>query len=184
MRRLAALLLSAVPCAGLAHDVVVNRLTLVQREANHLSMTLVIDYITTLKAAAAPAASYKEFVIACAGMPEAQLQRTVAQAQAALEQGIVLRDRQQRRLRVTPLHWPAPAEARRLLQQAAMASVALGTDKPEPTAVELTADVVAVQAIAAVEVQLPPALADLLVVSYKPLQTWVDPHSHKATIKF
>jgi hypothetical protein len=183
MRTLAALLLTLPITAG-AHDVVANRLTLVQRDANHVSMTLVIDYVATLKAAAAPGASYKEFVIACSGMADAQLQRTLSQAHTTLEKGIVLNDAQHRTLRVTPLRWPSLTEARKLLQQAAMAAIALGTDKAEPTTLELTADIVSSQRIQSLDVQLPAALADVLVVSYKPVQTVIDPQSRKARITF
>jgi len=184
MKTLAALLLMALPITAGAHDVVANRLTLVQRDANHVSMTLVIDYVTTLKAVAAPAASYKEFVIACSGMADAQLQRTLSQAHATLEKSIVLQDAQHRTLRVTPLRWPSLTEARKLLQQSAMAAIALGTDKPEPTTLELTADIVSSQRIQSLDVQLPAALADVLVVSYKPVQTAIDPQSRKARITF
>lgn len=178
------MLLLALPLCASGHDAVVNRLTLVQREANHVSMTLVIDYVSTLNTAAAPAASYKEFVIACSGMADAQLQRTLAQAHATLEKGIVLHDAQQRPVRVTPLRWPSLAEARKLLQQAAMATVALGTDKAEHTPLELTADIVSGQRIESLDVQLPAALADMLVISYKPVQTPVDPRSHRARVTF
>jgi len=184
MKALAALLLIALPVSVSAHDVVANRLMLVQREANHVSMTLVIDYVTTLKAVAAPAANYKEFVIACSGMADAQLQRTLSQAHTTLEKGIVLNDAQHRTLRVTPLRWPSLTEARKLLQQSAMAAIALGTDKPEPTTLELTADIVSSQRIQSLDVQLPAALADVVVVSYKPMQTAIDPQSRKARITF
>ena len=110
MKALTALLLMALPISVSAHDVVANRLTLVQREANHVSMTLVIDYVTTIRAVAAPAASYKEFAIACSGMADAQLQRTLSQAHATLEQGIVLHDAQHHTLRVSPLRWPSLIE--------------------------------------------------------------------------
>lgn len=183
MRRLLVALL-LWPCASPAHDVVANRLVLVQREANHVSMTLVIDYVTTLRAVVAPAASHTEFVVACAGMGDAALQRTLSQAQATLERGIVLRDAQQRALRITPLHWPSLAEARKLLQQAAMAAVALRTDTPEPSTLELQADAVAREPISSLDVQLPPALADVVIVSYKPVQTRADARQHRARVRF
>ena len=71
-----------------------------------------------------------------------------------------------------------------MLQQAAMASIALGSDKTEPAALELQADVTSAQAIDGIEIQLPPALADMTVLSYKPVQTRVDALSHKATVRF
>ena len=167
-----------------AHDVVTNRLSLVQREPNHVSLTLVIDYVQAMQAIAAPKASLKEFVIACAGMGDGPLQRTLGQAQVSLEQGLVLRDTQHRSLRVSALHWPSLAEARKLLQQAAMASIAMASDKPEPVALELQADVTSTQTIDGIEIQLPAALSDLIIVSYKPIQTRVDGLTHKATVRF
>lgn len=183
MRRLLVALL-LWPCASPAHDVVANRLVLVQREANHVSMTLVIDYVKTLRAVVAPAASHTEFVVACAGMGDAALQRTLSQAQATLERGIVLRDAQQRALRITPLHWPSLAEARKLLQQAAMAAIALRTDTPEPSTLELQADAVASGPINSLDVQLPQALSDLIVVSYKPQQTRPNPYTRRVRVRF
>lgn len=183
MKTWLALALMVLPCTVRAHDVVANRLLLVQREANHVALTLVIDYVTTLHAVAAPTASHTEFVVACAGLSDAALQRTVAQAQATLEQGIVLRDAQQRALRVTPLHWPSLAETRKLLQQAAMAAVALRSDKPEPSTLELQADALGDGAIGQLDVQLPAALADVVIVSYKPVQTRVDARRH-AQVRF
>lgn len=184
MRPLLAALLVLWPCASPAHDVVANRLLLVQREANHVALTLVIDYVTTLRAVAAPAASHTEFVVACAGMGDAALQRLLNQAQATLERGIVLRDAQQRALRITPLRWPSLAEARKLLQQAAMAAVALRSNTPEPSTLELQADALASGPVSSLDVQLPPALADVVIVSYKPVQTPVDPHQHRAQVRF
>lgn len=184
MRALLAALLMLWSCAGQAHDVVANRLLLVQREANHVSMTLVIDYVTTLRAVAAPKASHTEFVVACAGMGDVALQRTLSQAQATLERGIVLRDAQQQPLRITPLHWPSLAQARQLLQQAAMAAVALRTDTPEPTTLELQADAIARGPINRLDVQLPPALANVVIVSYKPTQIRPDEATGRARITF
>ena len=178
------MLMVALQDAARAHDLVSNRLSLVQREANHVSLTLVIDYVQAMQAVAAPKASLKEFVIACTGMADGPLQRTLGQAQLSLEQGLVLRDTQHRLLRVTALQWPSLGEARRMLQQAAMASIALGSDKIEPAALELQADVTSAQAIDGIEIQLPPALADMTVLSYKPVQTRVDALSHKATVRF
>ena len=178
------MLMLALQGAACAHDMVSHRLSLVQRETNHVTMTLVIDYVQAMQAVAAPKASLKEFVIACAGMADGPLQRTLGQAQLNIEQGIVLRDTQNRLLRVTALHWPSLADARKLLQQAAMASIAMGSDKPEPAALELQADVTSAQAIDGIQIQLPPALADLTVVSYKPVQTRIDALSHKATVRF
>lgn len=184
MRPVLAVLLVLWSCAGRTHDVVTNRLLLVQRETNHVSMTLVIDYLTTLRTVAAPKASHTEFVVACAGMGDAALQRTLNQAQATLERGIVLRDAQQQALRITPLRWPALAEARKLLQQAAMAAVALRTDTPEPSTLELQADAIASGPISSLDVQLPPALADVVIVSYKPTQTQPDGATGRARITF
>jgi hypothetical protein len=117
-------------------------------------------------------------------MPDAQLQRTLSQAQTTIEQGIVLQDMQHRALRMTPLRWPSLSETRKLFQHSAMAAVALGTEIAEPTPLEFTADALAAQRIEAVDVQLPAALADVLVISYKPVQTLVDPQSHKARVRF
>jgi hypothetical protein len=178
------MLMLALQGVASAHDMVSNRLSLVQREPNHVSMTLVIDYVQAMQAVAAPKASLKEFVIACSGMADGPLQRTLGQAQLNIEQGIVLRDTQHRLLRVTALHWPSLADARRLLQQAAMGSIALASDKPEPAALELQADVTSGQVIDGIEIQLPPALTDMTVVSYKPVQTRIDSLSHKATVRF
>ena len=119
------MLLVTLQGAACAHDLVSNRLSLVQREANHVSLTLVIDYVQAMQAVAAPKASLKEFVIACAGMADGPLQRTLGQA-----------------------------------------------------------DVTSAQAIDGSEIQLPPALADMTVLSYKPVQTRVDALSHKATVRF
>lgn len=176
-------LLTLLPTAD-AHDVVTNRLLLVQREANHVSLTLVIDYAQAMQAIAAPKASLKQFVIACSGMSDGALQRTLGQAQLTLEQGMVLRDRQHRTLHVSALHWPALTQARQLLQEAAMATIALASDKPEPVALELLADVTSAQAIDGIEIQLPSALADVTIVSYKPIQTHVDGLTHKASVRF
>jgi hypothetical protein len=44
--------------------------------------------------------------------------------------------------------------------------------------------VTSAQAIDGIQIQLPPALADLTVVSYKPVQTRVNALSHKATVRF
>lgn len=162
------------PSASWPHDVGGNRLTLVQREPNHLSLVFLIDYVGLLHRSLAPGATRAEFALACTSMGETELRRRVLQAQSAFAGQFTLQAQGGQRLPPPQLRWPDLSLTRRLLRETVMAAVVAPAEHAHQDPVEIQGDVVADGALGEVTLHLPAALGEVLVVSYRPNQRLLD----------
>lgn len=171
----------AAPAAG--HEVQANRLTLVLRDRNHLTLTYLIDYPGALHQAIAPALSYREFIVMHSAMPPAEFQRALERAHERLQAGTRLR-LASGDLAITAWKWPSAERAQGLLREVAMAAIVTPLDRPHVPPVEIRAEAVARQDIAALDVLLPAQLRDVLVVSYRVTQAVVRPDGRSTRVRF
>lgn len=184
-RNVLALLVLAAACAtGTAHELQANRLTLVQREAHHLSLSLHLDYLPVLHRTLAPRQDYREFVLAHAAMEHAQLAAALQRAQAAFEASTRLTLPDGSALPVQRWRWPEARRVQALLQQQAMRWIAGPGDHAHDDPIEVPAECVSRSPIRSVQVQLPAAFDAVLVVSYRPRQAWARPATGAIKVEF
>ncbi|MBB5204765.1 hypothetical protein HNQ51_002079 [Inhella inkyongensis] len=167
-RLLAALMLTLLPPLAGAHELQDDRLTLVLRESRHLSLSLRLDYPALLQRALAPQRPEAETVLALSTLDAAQLQAALRPVQQRIEQGL--------RLQLGPTalalqqwQWPRVEQVQALLRRAAMQQV-LGEHAHEDESLEVRAQALAPRPVAGLQLQLPPLLPQLVVVSYQPQQ--------------
>ena len=173
---------------ALAHDLPENRLTLVLRDDNHVSLTYFIEYVGVLHRALAPGRTLQEFVLAYAAMPPADFQKELARAHARFSGETRLALVSGEALACTGWRWPEPARAQALLQERAMQAVVGAGEHSHSTVIEVRAEARSSRTLAAITVRLPTEFGKVMVVSYQPKQTWVEPgagpRSAGSTIKF
>ena len=182
------LLATALLCATLApadaHELPGNRLTLVQRDRNHLSMTFYLAYSEVLHRALAPNRTYPEFLARCASLGAGELEAELTKAQAWLQTETRLALPSGQAVRITRWRWPDAAWARNLLREQAMRATAGPGRHTHEEPVEVRAEATAAQDLSAVTIRMPGAFQNVLIVSYRPVQTWVEGGSASPVIRF
>ena len=182
-RILAAWLACGLTTAAAAHELPANRVSLVLRDENHLSLTCFIDYTAALHRALAPQRALQDFVLQYSAMKPAEFQKELLRAQQKFKAGTTLALPTGQALTLSHWRWPEPSRAQQLLQQRAMQSVVGAGEHGHETPFEIHAEVASARPIASVVIRLPDEFGKLLVVSYRPRQAWVAPHA-SATISF
>ncbi len=183
-RFLAGLLLCLLTGGVVAHELQANRLTLVLRERNHLSMTFFIDYTNALHRALAPQRTFQEFVLSYSAMPAPDFEKEVQRAQSRFQSATRLSLSSGQELRIDHWSWPDPVRVQASLQERAMQMMVAPEDHPHESPEEISAEVTARQSIEGLSVRLPEEFQQVLVVSYRPTQRWVQPGAHSAKIGF
>ena len=177
------LVLFFASAATLAHELPDDRVTIVQREPTHLSITFYIDEVALLNRLIAPKSSRAEFLLACAGAPPEQLRQRVQRAQASFENELKLLAGDHT-FSIAPLNWPAMKDTQRRLQDGAMATIATGSDHDHIQLVEVTTDALSSAPIDTVTFLAPASLPNLLIVSYRPVQQRPTSKSRAVVIDF
>ena len=155
LARCAGALLCLLASCAFAHELPANRLTLVLRDRNHLSLTFFIDYTDALHRALAPQRPLEEFMLMYSAMKPQDLGRELLRAQARFQ-----------------------SSTRLILSAGKPADHA----HQEPS--EIHADVTSAQEISSVTLRLPDEFQRVLVVSYRPSQRWIEPNATSAAIGF
>ena len=164
------LVLFFASAATLAHELPDDRVTIVQREPTHLSITFYIDEVALLNRLIAPKSSRAEFLLACAALPPARLTIKLQQARDAFAAEISIRDMHRRSLLISPLRWPTLIDTQQLLKESALALLATGSDHDKITFSEISADATAHEPLESIYFIKPRSLPELTGVSYRPLQ--------------
>lgn len=176
-RILAVWLACALTTAAAAHELPANRVTLVLRDDNHLSLTCFIDYTTALHRALAPQRALQDFVLQYAAMKPAEFQKELLKAQQKFKTGTTLALPSGEPLTLSHWRWPEPSHAQQLLQQRAMQTLVGAAEHAHETPFEVHAEAASTRAIASVVVRLPDEFGKTLVVSYRPKQAWLAPRA-------
>jgi len=183
MMRLLFLLLASV---GIAHELQENRATLVLRDKNHVSVTLYIAYTDALHRAVAPQRPLASFLLMYSAMRPEDLQKELLRAQARLQSDtrIYLSPGPGAEVPLTNWVWPDVKQVQSLLQQRIMAATVDPNGHSHEPPSEIHAEAVSAREIAALTVKFPEAFQNVLVVSYRPNQVWVDTKALSPEIRF
>ena len=183
MQRLLALLILGT-CALTAHDLEDNRATLVLRDRTHLSLTLYLNYTEALHKALLPNREYGAFLLIYSAMKPEDLRKDLVKAQAKFEGGLELLPQSPAgaKLKLTGWTWPDAKQVQGMLQHQVMQAMIDGHVHEPPS--EIHADAVATYAVGSVIAHFPPEFQRILVVSYRPNQTWVDEKTPAPLITF
>ena len=94
----------------------------------------------------------------------------LARARARFEEGVSLRDARGRAMKVEGWRWPPPEDVRRRVRSVVMQSMVGEGAHVHPEPVEVTADALADGAADELDLKLPAAAGQMVVVSYRPMQ--------------
>ena len=179
MPRLSLLILVAAallpaPRAVHAHDLEDNRATLVLRDQTHLTVSLFLNYPEALHKALQPNRDYGAFLLLYSSMKPDDWKKELLRAQAKFESTLRLVPQGATQpLTLTGWTWPDVKQVQSLLQQQVMQAMVDGHVHGPP--VEVHAEAVAAKPITSLSVRLPAEFQKVLVVSYRPNQTWSQP---------
>jgi hypothetical protein len=178
-----ALLLSLAQSAN-AHELLANRATLVLRDDTHVTLTLYIAYADALHAALAPQQSTPEFLTMYSAMNPQALQKELLRAQAQFQSTTKLYLASGQPIALTNWFWPTPQQVQVMLQQRIMQAMVDPSGHAHDEPLEIHADANAPQKIIALRAQFPPEFQKVLLVWYRPTQTWVDTNTWSPAIRF
>ncbi len=180
----AALLFAPAPAHERFHELQDNRATLALRDRTHVSVTLYLNYTDALHRALAPDQSMRDFVLAYAALPPAELLAALRKAQERFQHDTHLQRAAGRDIPLGNWKWPDLMTVQDLLRQQAMAAIAAPSDHAHEEPLEIRAEGVAAQPITTATVRFPLEFQRVLVVSYKPNQAWVEPAGPPTVVVF
>jgi hypothetical protein len=181
--RLLAVFLLLTPPAN-AHELMVNRATIVLRDDTHITLTLYIAYADALHAALAPQRTTAEFLTMYSAMNLQALQKELTRAQAQFQAGTKVYLASGQPLHVTNWLWPDPRQVQAMMQQRIMQAMVDPAGHAHDEPLEIHADVNSTQKIIGLRVQFPAEFQKVLTVWYRPTQTWVDPNTWSPALRF
>jgi hypothetical protein len=172
-----------------AHELPINRVTLVLRENNQVALTLYIQYLAVLHKTLLPEQSFEAFAIMHSAMAANEFNKAVAVANQKLQTTIGLTTKASQNsttmtLSTSHWRWPDPEKTQNRLKQRAMQIAVAPNDHSHEPSIEVYADALSTSKITAVQVSLPAALQPALLVSYRPSQVWINSKSGSQTAKF
>lgn len=183
--RLAAICL-LLAAAAPSHDLQDNRVTLVLRDRTHLSITLYLNYPELLYRSLAPNQPYAAFLAAVSGAKPDALQKELTRLHSRFQAETRIRPAQPNPAQLTLSNWtwPDAKQVQAVIQRQIMQSLVDPEAHAHQPPTEIHADAVAPQPIGAVTAEFPAEFQKLLVVSYRPSQTWVEPGARSPEIRF
>jgi hypothetical protein len=178
----ALLFASAMPLN--AHELMVNRATLVLRDDTHVSITLYIAYADALHAALAPQQSTAEFLTMYSAMNPQALQRQLTRAQAQFQAGTKVYLASGQPITLANWVWPDARQVQAMMQQRIMQAMVDPNGHAHEEPLEIHADANAPEKIAGLRVQFPQEFQRVLLVWYRPAQTWIEPNAWSPAVRF
>jgi hypothetical protein len=170
------------------HELTENRATLVLRDEIHVTLTCYVDYPDVLYAVLAPKKSHREFLLAYSAMkPEDfRQQMLLAQSKLQTETRATLNDGKE--AVITGWVWPDSARIQVLIQQEVMKSMVGGVANTNVHAhappTEIRANITSDTPIKNATIKFAEAFGKMLLVSYRPEQSWVAPKQTSSLVKF
>jgi hypothetical protein len=149
-----------------------------------VSLTLYIGYTEALHRALAPESPLAEFVLVYSALAPADFEEQLKRAQARFQAGTRLVLESGAEVRLSNWAWPEAKDVQTLLRKRAMRSLVDSGGHAHEAPVEIRADAVAGEGINAVRVQFPAEYQKVLVVAFRPSQTWTEGARLSAAILF
>lgn len=180
-----ALLGSMLATSSYAHELQSNRVTLVQRDSQHLALTFYIDYVDAVYDILAPQRPFEEFVMLHSAMPLATFKLALDQAHKKLVADTQLSAAGGKALAISNWRWPDAATVQDSLKQRAMQLVVgAGQQHAHAPVFEVQAEAAATAPITVVTVKLPGVIQPALLVWYRPQQRLLETKRGAQTIRF
>jgi hypothetical protein len=167
-----------------AHELSENRATMVLRDQNHVAITLYLNYAEVLHRTLAPEQRFSEFVLAFAALPPEQCAAQLRTVQARFQTQTKVLPRPAVEATLQSWEWPAATRVQALLRDRAMQMLAAPNEHGHDTALEVRVSLKTSARVSAVSARFPPEWGRVLVVSYRPNQTWAEPTEAATEIKF
>jgi hypothetical protein len=180
MKRLV-LFLMAMACA--AHELADNRATLVLRDRNHLTLTVYLSYPEALHQVLLPQREFAAFLLIYSSMDAGQFEKQLARAQRRFQAQIhvFVPDHE---ATLSGWSWPDAKTVQAMLRERVMRAMADPNVHAHEPPVELRAEAVAPQEVAAARVQFPREWQRVLLVWYRPSQQWVEGLTLSTVLRF
>lgn len=157
-----------------AHELTESRATMVLRDQNHVAITLYLNYSDVLHRTLAPAQSFAEFVLAFAALSPEQFAAQLKTAQTRLQSQIRVLPRPATEASMRRWVWPTATTVQALLRDRAMQMLAAPNDHAHEPTLEVRVELQTTGRVSAVSAVFPAEFRRVLVVSYRPNQTWAE----------
>lgn len=183
---LASMALACLASAATAHELTEARATLVRRDANHVALTLTVDYAGVMHHILAPEAPPQAFEMMLSALPPEAFQASFKTAQAAIQAEVQAHvSGSGERLNFVRWVWPEASAVQQSVRERVMqALVNAPVDHTHDALEQIRAEAQAAKPITALRVRFPAALGRVLVVSYSPKQVWAQPKGASTAIGF
>lgn len=170
----AATLVLLVAQRSSAHELAENRATMVLRDQNHVAITLYLNFSDVLHRTLAPAQSFAEFILAFSALSPEQFAAQLKTAQTRLQSQIRVLPRPATEASMRRWVWPTATTVQAVLRNQAMQMLAAPNDHAHEPTLEVRVELQTTGRVSAVSAVFPAEFRRVLVVSYRPNQTWAE----------
>ena len=171
---IAATLMLLVAQRSSAHELAENRATMVLRDQNHVAITLYLNFSDVLHRTLAPAQSFAEFILAFSALSPEQFAAQLKTAQTRLQSQIRVLPRPATEASMRRWVWPTATTVQAVLRDQAMQMLAAPNDHAHKPTLEVHVELQTTGRVSAVSAVFPAEFRRVLVVSYRPNQTWAE----------
>lgn len=170
------------------HELPENRVTMVLRDETHVSLTFYVDYPDVLYQVLAPNKSHREFLLTYSAMTPEDFRQKILLAQAKLQAGTRAMLNGGKETVITGWVWPDAVRIQTLIQQEVMESMVGGVTNANAhtheAPSEIRANITHDKPIKDASIQFAEAFGKILLITYRPKQTWVAPKQASSLITF
>ena len=178
----AALLLA--PHAPKAHELEANRLMLVMRDPQHISLTFYLQLSDVLHKSQAPHLPLSQFLVTYSAMEPKAFQHAWGLTVDHLQRQTQLVTAKGQVVPLTQWVWPNAVKVQNSLRERTMQAMVAPNEHSHEAVQEIQVQATSAENLRRVRVRLAPSLHPILVVSYKPEQTWIQATTPSAEIQF
>jgi hypothetical protein len=155
-----------------AHEINSNKLTLIMREKNHISLVFQINLIKAMNQVIAPQTGNGDFVLGLSGADPKIFQKAYDKTKTKIFNGIQITTKDQSKLVVKDWKWPDAKTIQNQFQSQIMEIMTGTHDHTKEPLVEINAELVSKLDLSEIKIQVLPEIQPILFISYKPSLLW------------
>ncbi len=156
----------------LAHDINSNKLTMIMREKNHISLVFNINFIKVMNQVIAPQTGSGDFVLGLSGADPKIFQKAYDKTKTKVYNGIQITTKDQTKLIIKEWKWPDAKTIQNQFQTQIMEIMTGSHDHTKEPMIEINAELVSKLDMSEIKIQVIPEMQPILFISYKPSIIW------------
>ena len=155
-----------------SHEINSNKISLIMREKNHISMILNLNLLKAMNQVVSPQTKYGDFVLSFSNIDPKTFQREYEKTKYKIISGITIYSKDQTKLNIKEWKWPDPKVVQSQFQVYVMELVTGSHDHNKDPISEITAEIIEKKEQTNIQIQVLKEIQPVLFISYRPSTSW------------